>query len=133
MARPLMSEQPSEPAELEYDPVFLHARREAIVIFCTWVVALLWAVPYCYMYGYNVADPSKIKTVFGIPSWLFWGIAAPWIVANLFTTWFCFGFMKDAELVDGSDADEQSGQPGPGDKMGQAKNVFPSDEGESRQ
>jgi len=103
-----MNEQPSdlapdqmpEPEEMEYDPVFLHARREAIVIFCTWLVALIWAVPYCYIYGYNVADPSQIKTVFGIPSWLFWGIAVPWIVANVFTTWFCFGFMKDAELVD---------------------------------
>ena len=106
-----MNEQPSdlvpdqipETVETEYDPVFLHARREAIVIFCTWLVALIWAVPYCYMHGYNVADPSQIKTVFGIPSWLFWGIAVPWIVANLFTTWFCFGFMKDAELVDGPD------------------------------
>ena len=106
-----MNEQPSdlvpdqipETVEMEYDPVFLHARREAIVIFCTWLVALIWAVPYCYMHGYNVADPSQIKTVFGIPSWLFWGIAVPWIVANLFTTWFCFGFMKDAELIDNPD------------------------------
>ena len=106
-----MNEQPSdlvpdqipETVEMEYDPVFLHARREAIVIFCTWLVALLWAVPYCYKYGYNIADPSQIKTVLGVPSWLFWGIAVPWIVANLFTTWFCFGFMKDAELVDGPD------------------------------
>ena len=100
-----MGEQSPEPAELEYDPVFLHARREAIVIFCTWVVALLWAVPYCYMYGYNVADPSQIKTVLGIPSWLFWGIAVPWIVANLFTTWFCFAYMEDDDL--GVNPDEE--------------------------
>ena len=93
-------DQMPEPVEMEYDPVFIHARREAIIIFCTWLVGLLWAVPYCYRYGYNVADPSQITTVFGIPSWFFWGIAVPWIVANLFTTWFCFGFMKDAELVD---------------------------------
>jgi hypothetical protein len=41
--------------------------------------------------------------------------------------------MKDAELVDGSDADEQSGQPDPDSQTGQAEYVFPSEEGESRQ
>ena len=95
------SDEIPETVEMDYDPVFIHARREAIIIFCTWAAGLLWAVPYCYLNGYNIDDPSQITTVFGIPSWLFWGIVVPWIVANLFTTWFCFGFMKDAELVDG--------------------------------
>jgi len=88
----------SLPDKSQYDPTFVNSRREAIVIFGSWVVALIWAVPYCYLNGYNVADPEKIKTVFGIPAWLFWGIAAPWVVANLFTTWFCFAFMKDDDL-----------------------------------
>lgn len=90
--------------ELEYDPFFLHARREAVIIFCCWFVAMLWAVPYCYYYGYGIADPEKISTTFGIPSWLLWGIGMPWLLADIFTTWFCFWFMKDGEL--GSAGDE---------------------------
>ena len=95
----------SLPDKNQYDPTFVNSRREAIVIFGSWVVALIWAVPYCYLNGYNVADPENIKTVFGIPAWLFWGIAAPWIVANLFTTWFCFAYMKDDDL--GVNPDEE--------------------------
>jgi fatty acid desaturase len=93
----------SLPDREQYDPTFVHSRREAVVIFCSWVVALIWAVPYCYLNGYNVADPENIKTVFGIPAWLFWGIAAPWIAANLFTTWFCFAYMKDDDLGENPD------------------------------
>ena len=73
----------------ELDPTFVNSRREAIVIFISWFVAMCWAVPYCYYNGYNIADPTDIPTTFGIPSWIVWGIGAPWIAADLFTTWFC--------------------------------------------
>ena len=90
---------------IEYDPVFLHARREAIVIFCFWLVALVWSVPYCYFYGYaEEVDAATFSTVMGIPSWLFWGIGLPWLAADVATTWFCFAFMKDDDL--GHAADE---------------------------
>lgn len=89
---------------IEYDPLFLNSRREAIVIFCLWLVGLLWAVPYCYFNGFQGhVDPENISTVWGIPSWLFWGIFVPWIVADVFTTWFCFCYMKDDDL---GEADE---------------------------
>ena len=29
-----------------WDPVFLHSRREALVIFAVWLAALAWAVPF---------------------------------------------------------------------------------------
>ena len=32
-----------------WDPVFLHSRREALVIFAVWLAALAWAVPFCYL------------------------------------------------------------------------------------
>ena len=41
-------------SDFELDPFFLHARREAIVIFLVWFIAMLWAVPYCYFTGYGV-------------------------------------------------------------------------------
>ena len=84
--------------QYELDPTFVNSRREAIVIFFCWFVAMCWAVPYCYFNGYNIADPAEIPTTFGIPSWIIWGIGAPWLAADIFTTWFCFCFMKDDEL-----------------------------------
>lgn len=95
----------SLPDKEQYDPTFVHARREAIVIFCAWLVGLLWAVPFCYYFGYNV-EPEDVTTVLGIPTWLFWGIAVPWIAADIFTTWFCFCFMKDDDLGETAAAED---------------------------
>ena len=99
-----------EPKKVEYDPCFVHSRREALVILCLWLVAMLWAVPFCHFNGYvGHVDPENVKTIWGIPSWLFWGIAVPWIVADLFTVWFCFFFMQDddlGEVQEGSGLDE---------------------------
>jgi hypothetical protein len=88
---------PDNPAD-EYDPVFLHSRREAVIIFGLWVVALLWSVPYCYFTGYGQFDAATFETVLGVPKWLFWGIFVPWLAADAFTIWFCFGYMKEDDL-----------------------------------
>jgi len=95
-----MSSASSKSDQLEYDPVFLNSRKEAIVIFCLWAAGLIWSVPFCYFNGYlgSDIDVDSVTTVLGIPTWLFWGIFVPWIVADLFTTWFCFFYMKDDEL-----------------------------------
>ena len=59
----------------------------------------MWEVVYCYLFGYGDAiDPAALDTVLGVPSWIFWGVAAPWIVANLFTFWFCTRYMGDNDL-----------------------------------
>jgi hypothetical protein len=97
--------------DLEFDPVFLHSRREAIIIFFVWLAAFIWAVPYCYFNGYvDATSVVEIDTVWGIPSWVFWGIGAPWIAANIFTTWFCFCYMEDDDLgeaMEGADIAEE--------------------------
>ena len=79
------------------EPGFLHARREAIIIFLVWVAALLWAVPYCYLTGYHV-EPDQLRLIYGIPSWVFGGIVMPWLVADVFTIVFCLRYMKDDDL-----------------------------------
>ena len=108
MSSPISSENPSQ---TEYDAIFLNSRREAIIIFCVWLAGFVWAVPYCYLNGFqgNI-DPENLETIWGIPSWLFWGIFVPWIVADLFTTWFCFCYMKDDDLGEtheGADLQEE--------------------------
>ena len=90
-----------------YDPVFLHSRREALVILGLWVAMLLWAVPYCYLNGYaGDVDPEQVRTVWGLPSWVFWGIVAPWIFADLFTIWFCFFYMVDDDLGEAHEGED---------------------------
>lgn len=97
-----------ETVEFEYDSFFLNSRREAIIIFLSWVVAFAWAVPYCYINGYGVENPAEIPTTLGVPSWLLWGIAMPWLVADIFTTWFCFWYMKDGDLGTAGDEDAEA-------------------------
>lgn len=84
------------------DATYRHARREAILIFCAWAVALLWAVPYCYFSGFTTGpssiDPETMPLVLGIPSWVFWGVGAPWLAADVFTIWLCFFYMEDDDL-----------------------------------
>ena len=99
----------SPPEQDQIDPVFIHSRREAIIIFCVWLTGLIWAVPFCYFNGYvRELDPGTFKTIWGIPSWLFWGIFVPWIAADIFTTWFCFCYMEDDDL--GAAAPEESSE-----------------------
>lgn len=85
--------------ELEEDPVFLNSRREAIVISGLWFAALLWTVPYCYICGYQpLDDPEQLRTVMGIPSWVFWGVAAPWGACGLVTIALCMFCIRDDDL-----------------------------------
>ena len=101
----------SEP--VEYDSTFLHARKEALIIFSVWLVGLIWAVPFCYLNGYGSDfDPENFSITLGIPTWLFWGIAVPWVVADIFTTWFCFCYMKDDDLGEANDDESAAGDDG---------------------
>ena len=72
---------------------------------------MLWAVPFCLSTGYiDNFDPDNFSMIWGIPTWLFWGIFVPWILADLFTTWFCFFYMEDDDLGEareGADVEEE--------------------------
>ncbi|MFV1967195.1 MAG: hypothetical protein ACC628_17335 [Pirellulaceae bacterium] len=95
----MSSDTPTPDDRPEYDPVFLNSRREAILIFFLWLAGFVWAVPFCYLTGYiDNYDPETFTTTLGVPTWLFWGIAVPWLVADFATTWFCFCYMKDDDL-----------------------------------
>ncbi|MGD9857460.1 MAG: DUF997 family protein, partial [Planctomycetaceae bacterium] len=67
--------------------------------------ALLWVVPFSYFYGYHeIADPNELKTIIGIPAWVFWGVFVPWIVCTLVTIGICLWFIQDDELDTGAAA-----------------------------
>ena len=96
----MISESSSESAgKPEYDPIFLHSRREAIFIFCVWLAALLWAVPYCGLNGYaGTAASDDLAILWGMPRWVVFGIVAPWLAADVITIVFCFVIMRDDDL-----------------------------------
>jgi len=79
------------PTDLEWDPVYLHARKEAWLILGVWFLAMLWTLPVSYFNGFDSqVDIEQVTFIWGMPSWVFWGIGLPWMVANLITIWFCF-------------------------------------------
>lgn len=85
------------------DPVVLHARREACVILGAFGLFLIWSVTGCYLTGYSEPTGRPPAQVLGIPSWVFWGVLVPWLVADVFSLWFCFFFMADDPLNDAED------------------------------
>lgn len=81
------------------DPVFLHSRREAVVILLVWVACFAWVVPYSYLQGYTApASPEHLDLVLGVPAWVFWGVVGPWIVAGAVSIGLCLWFIQDDEL-----------------------------------
>ncbi len=79
------------------DPIYLNARREALVIVLAFVIGGVYTVLYCYFFGYDL-EAESVTTLLGIPTWVVWGIAVPWAAAILFSCWFGLWFVKDEDL-----------------------------------
>lgn len=92
----------------DYDALFLHSRRETIVLLIAFTFFLFWSVGVSYFSGYTDADEQNLRTVLGMPRWVFWGVAVPWMASNLFTFWFCLFYMKDDPL--GEELDSERSQ-----------------------
>ena len=72
------------------------SRRELWFILLTWLGFCVWVIAYCAVNGYHL-NPEEVSTVFGFPSWVFWGVALPWMFANVVTFWFCLRFLKNED------------------------------------
>jgi hypothetical protein len=82
------------------DPVVRDARREAAAVAIIAVVATAYSLGYCALFGYGRTG-EPITFVLGFPSWVFWGIVAPWGVCTLIAGWFSWRFMRDEDLGEG--------------------------------
>lgn len=81
------------------DPVFRNTRREAILILAIWAVALCWVVPYCILSGYQPPQsPEELQLVWGMPEWIFYGVALPWMIASAVTIGLCLFVIQDDDL-----------------------------------
>ena len=45
----------------------------------------------------TLTGPEEVSTVLGFPDWVFRGVVLPWMIANIFTFWFCLRFLKNDE------------------------------------
>ena len=97
----------------ELDPVFVNARREAVVILVLFFVCLTWSVGFYWVDGMQTPGTAaqSTPTVWGLPRWVFWGLLCPWLAVDVFTFWFCFCYMKDDDLDDAG-SPQSEGEPG---------------------
>src|ERR1700761_2473907 len=84
------------------DPTYRNARKEAIGIGLIWLASTIYCCVYSYVYGYIRSDrpmtAADIAPIWGIPSWVVWGVLAPWIVCSILTFWFAGFYMADDGL-----------------------------------
>ncbi|MFN4259040.1 MAG: hypothetical protein ACK4RK_07055 [Gemmataceae bacterium] len=99
--------------------LYRHARWEAIFVVVSFVIATIWTVGYCYLFGYQHAadswvarmglaqprDVNNFQEFYGLPDWVFHGIVLPWFGWTIVTVLFALFAMKDDDL--GAEADEE--------------------------
>ncbi|MCB1096413.1 MAG: DUF997 family protein [Verrucomicrobiae bacterium] len=82
------------------DPVSVSSRREMWIVFGVWAVFCIWVVGYCKLNAF-VDGGGEVPLTLGMPSWVFWGVAVPWLAATTFSIVFALFFIQDHELGDG--------------------------------
>jgi hypothetical protein len=88
---------------------FRRSRREAVLVMVVWALALVWAVGFCYLRGYEhppdswvvqaglavARTPANYQHLWGLPDWVVLGILLPWLLSSAFTAGFCVGMTDD--------------------------------------
>ena len=77
-----------------------HAGRRALIAAIgLWFVGLVWCVTVMILRGYvSPADrPTQPDLLFGMPSWVVWGLFIPWIAQIAAVWWFAICWLKDDE------------------------------------
>ncbi|MEM7384345.1 MAG: DUF997 family protein [Verrucomicrobiota bacterium] len=72
------------------------ARRETWAILIGWTVFAVWVIGFAAARAYVPPD-KEVEILFGLPSWVFWGVALPWVFANGFTFWWCCFYFQDED------------------------------------
>jgi phosphatidylserine synthase len=77
---------------------FKQAKHELSIFLIGWLFFAAWVIIYSYFNAYkNQAEEPSITL--GMPSWVFWGIAIPWICATAFTVYISLFVIKDQEFT----------------------------------
>lgn len=81
------------------DPLLTSSRREMMITFCIWLIAMTYTIGVSVTWGYG-RDAATLTYVLGFPDWIFWGVITPWATATVVSAVFAMGFMQDAPLGD---------------------------------
>jgi len=79
-------------------------RKEALFVVCLWIAACLYTVGYAALFAYRKETVPSL--LWGIPTWVWGGILAPWAVCALVSLWFAFRGMEDESLGEDHDLPE---------------------------
>jgi len=79
------------------DPVLTSARRESLIVFAVFLIAMTYTVTYCARHAYD-RTAEDLTYVLGFPDWVFWGIVVPWLCCSAFSIFFGAWFMQDDDL-----------------------------------
>ena len=77
---------------------YRQSKREMFVMVGLWLLMGIWVIGYGSQAAYSAENETPLRTVFGMPRWVFIGWLCPLLVANIFTLWFCLRFMKDEPM-----------------------------------
>ena len=105
------------PKRNQLDPVYVHSRREAVVILAAFSCFLVWVLGVSWLLGYREQPFQPVSLILSLPAWVFWAVLVPWIAADLFILWFCFFYMEDDDLGESSGQGDEPTAPGlPGER-----------------
>jgi hypothetical protein len=88
------------------NPVLESSRREAVFVMTLWVLACAYTVGYAALFAYRVEPVPTL--ILGMPSWVFWGILAPWTVCTGLTLWFALCGIRDEDLGEDTTGEDRS-------------------------
>lgn len=83
--------------EFKDDPIYLRSRKEAMVAMLIFIAAGIYTLTFCFFFGYYI-EPETVRTLWGIPSWVVWGVGFPWIVIVGVSVWFGAFYIQDEDL-----------------------------------
>ncbi len=116
------------------DPLYRHALREARFVLGLWTCCFFYTVTYCYLYGYMTHEPLPASDTtgqaigklvgpldsfnrdpdsvsyplgLGIPDWVFYGVALPWVVCIVLSVWFCLVIFVEDDLSSGTELTDE--------------------------
>ena len=96
---------------LNEDPLLRSSRREAVIALSVFLAALTYTIVYCTYFGYHRAE-GELELVWGIPSWVMWGVFLPWGLCTLFNCWFSAVVMQDHKLEEAEVPPDAEGMTG---------------------
>lgn len=72
---------------------FTRARKESFHILAAWLTCMVWTIGYCALFAYEDQPPTLI---WGLPSWVLFGIAVPWLLATAYSIWYALTRIQDS-------------------------------------